>query len=272
MALFTVKYFSPTLCFGTDLNVIIPTPDADELLNEKDSTYFFSGVRFPVVYLLHGAFGDYSDWCRFTSVERYAQKYKVAVAMPSADNSFYQNMYCGSNYFTYVSEEVPAYVERLFPVSTEREQTCIAGLSMGGYGALHIGLAKPEKYGAIISLAGAIDIVNEIKRQRNQKNLPFCWTNIFKDPAHIENTDADIFYQLHMLQQNKKSIPKIFQSCGMQDFLYDMNKAGYARIKAMGIDITYEERNGIHDWEYWDAGLERALQWLSSKTAVSKGI
>lgn len=115
MALFTVKYFSPTLCFGTDLNVIIPTPDADELLNEKDSTYFFSGVRFPVVYLLHGAFGDYSDWCRFTSVERYAQKYKVAVAMPSADNGFYQNMYCGSNYFTYVSEEVPAYVERLFP-------------------------------------------------------------------------------------------------------------------------------------------------------------
>lgn len=268
MAFFHMKYFSPMLCFGTDLNIFIPTPNSDEILNHKDSSYFHADVKFPVLYVLHGAFGDYSDWIRLTGIERYAQDYKIALVMASVDNSFYQDMYKGSNYFTYMTEEVPQYVERLFPVSTSRENTFIAGLSMGGYGALHIAFAKPEKYSAAISLSGAIDIVEEIKD--TQDFAPFRWESIFKDPNSVKDSDADIFYQIKKLKKENKPLPKVFQSCGTEDFLYKMNKNGFQKMKDLGVDVTYEEMPGIHDWDYWDAGIRRALSWLAKSKLASK--
>ena len=84
MAFFYVFFFSPTLRFGTDVNVVIPTPNADELMNHKDTSYFHTGAKYQVLYLLHGSYGDYSDWMRLTSIEKYAQNHKIAVVMPSA--------------------------------------------------------------------------------------------------------------------------------------------------------------------------------------------
>ena len=98
MAFFHMNFFSPTLLVGTDVNVFIPTPDSGELSTGQDIGYFHDGVKYPVLYLLHGAYGDYSDWARLTGIERYAQAHKIAVVMPSADNSFYQDMYRGGQY------------------------------------------------------------------------------------------------------------------------------------------------------------------------------
>jgi len=260
MGFFHVNYFSPVLGFGTDIEVFVPTPNSDEILNHKDSGYFHDGVRFPVLYVLHGAFGDCTDWARLTGIERYAQERKAVLVMASADNSFYQDMYRGGSYFTYISDEVPEYIERFFPVSKLREETFIAGLSMGGYGALHVALARPEKYSAAISLSGAVDIAGEIRRGATYS--PFCWEDIFRDPEHVEGTDADIFYQLKKLLGQKRCIPRLFQSCGTEDFLYDMNRSAYRRICDMGVQITFDEAPGRHDWNYWDAGIVRALDWL----------
>ena len=116
MAFFQVNFFSPTLRFGTDVNVVIPTPNSDELMNHKDTSYFHTGAKYQVLYLLHGAYGDYSDWMRLTSIEKYAQNHKIAVVMPSASNSFYQDMYRGSQYLTYLTEELPEFIESLFPL------------------------------------------------------------------------------------------------------------------------------------------------------------
>ena len=109
--------------------------------------------------MLHGGYGDYTDWMRLTSIERYAQAKKLAVIMPSASNSFYQDMACGSDYLRFITQEVPQLCESLFPISTRREHTFVGGLSMGGYGASKCALRRPDLYAAFADLSGAVDPV-----------------------------------------------------------------------------------------------------------------
>ena len=117
MALIHCNFYSQELFCGTDLNVIVPSPDSGEVSANADLRYFHPGAKFKVLYLLHGAFGDYSDWARLTSIERYAQEKHLVVVMPSAGNSFYQNMLHGGHYLDYFTKELPAFVATLFPVS-----------------------------------------------------------------------------------------------------------------------------------------------------------
>ncbi len=257
MAFCQCNFFSPTLCFGTDLNVFIPTPNSDELLNQKNSDYFTDGVRFPVLYLLHGGYGDYTDWGRLTSVERYAQEHKLAVVMPSASNSFYQNMRYGSNYLDYLLDEVPRFVNKMFPVSQKREHTYVAGLSMGGYGAVKLALERPEKFAAAISLSGALDVEALTAAVRGGGlKAPFDLENII----NLEN--ADLFQLAKKRMGEGKALPRIFVSCGTEDFVYPINQSALKKFQEAGVPVTYEEHPGIHDWDYWDTHIQRGLQWL----------
>ena len=133
MAYFKCNFYSQVLYQNTNINIIIPTPNSDEVLNNKDSSYFKKGNEYQTIYLLHGAYGDYSDWMRLTSIEHYAQNHKVAVVMPSVTNSFYQDMFRGENYLTYVTKELPEFVRTLFPLSEKREDNFTAGLSRNNF-------------------------------------------------------------------------------------------------------------------------------------------
>lgn len=266
MGFFQVNFFSPTLCFNTDINVFIPTPDSDEILNHKKSNYLTQGAKFQVLYLLHGAYGDYTDWMRLTSIEKYAQEHKLAVVMPSASNSFYQNMYEGSDYLRYLTEELPEFVRNLFPISQKREDTFVAGLSMGGYGALKLALEKPKQYAACASLSGAVDIV-AVKEQADTGNLegPFRWEAIFEDADKLEGTDADLFALIKKHRKEGETLPTIFLSCGTEDFIYPINQAAYKKFRELKVDVTYEEHPGIHNWDYWDTHIRRVMEWLPLK-------
>ncbi|MDF2611193.1 MAG: hypothetical protein K0R92_2667 [Lachnospiraceae bacterium] len=263
MAYFEVSFFSPTLNFNTEVNVIIPTPNSDEILNNKKSDYLYHGAKFQVLYLLHGAYGDYSDWMRLTSIEKYAQDKKLAVVMPSASNSFYQDMYRGSNYLTYLTEELPQFIEGLFPISSKKENTFVAGLSMGGYGAAKLALSKPEKYGACASLSGALDLVG-LKKDMDEGTLkgPFRWDAIFEKANEIEGSDADLFALIKKHKENQVEIPAMFITCGKEDFIYKMNCNAKNKFEELGVEFTYEEHPGIHDWDYWDTHIHRVLDWL----------
>lgn len=266
MAFFQTNFFSPALGFGTDIDVFIPTPNSDEILNNKNSDYFYDGAKFQVLYLLHGAYGDYSDWMRLTSIEKYAQNHKLAVVMPSASNSFYQDMFRGGAYLTYLTEELPRFVSSVFPVSAKRENTFTAGLSMGGYGALRLAFTKPEQYAACASLSGAVDIIgcrDQVKR--GDIKGPFQWDCIFEDAVHLEGTDADLFALIEKQKARGARLPKMFQTCGTEDFIYPINAAARERYEAAGVDLTYEEHPGIHDWDYWDTHIQRVLDWLPLK-------
>ena len=263
MAFFQVNFFSPTLCFNTDIDVFIPTPNSDELLNHKRSDYFGDGAKFQTLYLLHGAYGDYTDWMRLTSIEKYAQNHKLAVVMPSASNSFYQDMEYGSAYLTYLTKELPAFAQTVFPLSTRRENRFVAGLSMGGYGALRLAMQCPEQYAACASLSGAIDMVGILQSiQRGEIGGPTRWAELFRDPSAVAGTDADIFALIAKRQAEGRALPRVFQSCGTEDFTLSANRSARDKMRALGVDLTYEEHPGIHDWDYWDTHIQRALDWM----------
>ena len=270
MAFFQVNMFSPALGFPVDVNVFIPTPNSDEVLNNKDKSYFVRGSKFQVLYLLHGAYGDHTDWFRLTSIEKYATLHKIAVVMPAVSNSFYQDMYRGSAYLTYVTEELPKFIEQYFPVSRRREDTFVAGLSMGGYGALKVAFTRPEKFAACASLSGAIDLAALYKETvKSGTEEPFRWGDIFKDPEAIEGSPADLFALIAEVKERAaaegSAIPRIYQTVGTEDFLYASNLAAKARLEAMGLDHTYTEHPGIHDWDFWDTYIRDVLDWFELK-------
>ena len=266
MAFFQVNFFSPTLCFNTDVCVFVPTPNTDDVLNNKDASYFVDGAKFQAMYLLHGAYGDHTDWFRLTSIEKYATRHRIAVIMPAAANSFYQDMFRGSRYLTYLTEELPQFIEKMFPVSPRREDNFVAGLSMGGYGAVKLALERPDKFCACASLSGAVDLKGIYEATRGGGiDGPFKWDDLFENPEAIEGSDADLFALIEKRRQAGEPIPRIYMTVGTEDFIYPANLSAKARLEAMGVDFTYAEHPGIHDWDFWDAHIQDVLDWFDLK-------
>jgi S-formylglutathione hydrolase FrmB len=265
MAFFECSFFSRILAFDTSVCVYIPTPDANEITAGTDR-YFRKNLKFQTLYLLHGAFGDCTDWIRQTCIERYAWRRRLAVVMPSGDNSFYQDMYRGSKYLSYCSEELPGLVRSVFPLSPGREDTFIAGLSMGGYGALRIAFEKPDMFCAAASLSGALDLADVLRRVKNGEIvLPFPWENTVENMDAVENSEADLFTRYAVLKEAGKKLPRIFQCCGTEDFLYRSNRLARQKFTALGADLHYEEDSGEHNWDYWESHIEKVLDWLPLK-------
>lgn len=267
MALFQCNFFSQTLYLNTNLNVIIPTFNSDELLNKKMFDYLRPGAKYQTLYLLHGAYGDYSDWMRLTGIERYAQEKKVAIIMPSGANSFYQNMAHGERYLDYMSKELPKFVTTMFPLSDKREDTFVAGLSMGGYGAFKLALTNPERFSCAASLSGALDIEAVLRGPISEHNT-FSVNNILDLSTKISESDSDLFTLAKKRRDEEVDLPRFFQSIGTEDFLYNINTAAKKKFELLGLDLTFEEHPGIHDWDYWDTHIQRVLDWLPLKNEL----
>lgn len=156
MALIDCKFYSEVLGLNTSMTVILPQQTTTQigLSNVK------RGDLHPTLFLLHGLSDDDSIWLRRTSIERYVAKLGIAVVMPQVHRSFYTDMASGGNYWTFISEELPALARSFFPLSAKREDNFVAGLSMGGYGAIKLGLRKPEVFAAAASLSGALDMAH----------------------------------------------------------------------------------------------------------------
>lgn len=262
MALFDIKLFSTSLLTNTDIRVVIPTPDEPFL---PDSTpYYQKDKRYQVLYLLHGGFGDCTVWTRNSGIERFAQKYKLAVVSASVTNSCYVDMAHGPKFLTYMTKELPDFINAMFPVSTRREDTFIAGMSMGGYGSYRVALETPQRFSCAASLSGVLDIVSMCSGKINGAPSVINVTDVFGESA-IEGTDNDLFALIEKRQKEGAKLPRFYQCCGTEDFLYSMNVSARERIKELNVDLTYDESPGIHDWNYWDEQIKKVLQWLPLK-------
>lgn len=224
----------------------------------------------PTLYLLHGLSDNETTWTRRTSLERYVEDYNLAVVMPTTHRGWYTDAKQGYRYYTHVAEEVPQIARVFFPLSAKREDNFIAGLSMGGYGALKIALRNPETFYAAASMSGAVDIgprMAEVLGQEMRDELE----RIFGSIAEVKGSENDIFHLLNKLAKlsatTEKSdgvFPKIFQACGTEDFLHAANLRLRDHINSLecDIDYTYTEGTGSHNWEYWDQMIRKILQWL----------
>lgn len=261
MALIHCNFSSTVLQLDMGMDVILPEPAAPA-----------SGVpqpdlqRHPVLYLLHGLSDDHTIWQRRTSIERYVKERDLVVVMPAVQRSFYSDMACGGAFWTYVSEEVPALAQSFFPITGDPAQTFVAGLSMGGFGAFKLALNHPERFGAAASLSGAVDIIevgsgpgDEWQREMR------C---IFGDPASLPGSSNDLFHLAEKLAKSGHANLPLYQFCGTDDFLYGQNQRFRAHAEGLGLNLTYAEGPGGHEWSVWDAEIQQVLDWLPLKTGV----
>ena len=214
MALIHCNFFSEALRSNTDINVIIPTPHPVETpLNPGN--YFHKGAKYQVLYLLHGTYGDYTDWQRLSSIEKYAQFAKLMVVMPSGANAFYQDMASGPQYFTFMTEELPAFIQTVFPASEKREDTFIGGLSMGAGGALNLGIRRPDLYGKVIALSGGMNFLAAMDTSKPEAyDAPWPWKAIFPAPYDGVGSGLDDLPILKKQLADGVELPKIFLAVG----------------------------------------------------------
>lgn len=254
MSLFQVSFKSKVLVKKVQMNVIIP-----EDFNSNEYHPLNKNVKFKTLFLYHGGSGDYTEWLRYSSIERYARKYNLAVVMPDADFSYYTDMAHGRKYWTFISEEVPDYVRFHFPLSEKREDNYVAGMSMGGYGSFKMALQKPEMFKAAISLSGALCVEEMYKYSHLTHEM---LNDIFGSIDNIQGTENDLKYLLTKLKDNDRKIPKLYQFCGTEDFLYSVNQKFRNYAEKLNVDLYYEEGPGKHDWDYWDMTIQKALELL----------
>lgn len=251
MSFIQLNFNSKCLGMRTNVNVIIP--ESDEIFSDKFSK------NLKTLYLLHGLGNDYSAYMRYTSIERYALKKNLAVIMPSADHSFYTDMEYGHNYFTFISEEIPRFIRNVFPLSDKREDNFIAGHSMGGYGSFKTALLKPESFSAAASLSGALDI-NHLFTEGPKNG--FNTKTIYGSQDSLENTDNDLFYLMKKHADNGTFLPKLYQTCGTEDFLYEDNIKFRDFARELNLPLTYKEGPGEHEWGFWDNAIKEVIDWL----------
>jgi len=265
MAAFECKMFSKALFSSVSVNVILPTPESGDYFFGTKTFYPEPGQKYQTLYLLHGFTADFSDWQRFSRIEGYAQEHKLAVVMPSANNSSYCDLPAGGDYFAYYTKELPEAMQALFPLSAKRENNFIAGLSMGGYGSIKAALRCPERYIAAASLSGGFSSRAPGTEDKNGSPVD---TAKWRKGCYGENYEfydpgkEDCFVMLRNAAENKADIPRLYVCCGTEDFIYPANRDFRDFALALGVDLTYEEGPGVHNWDFWDPYIRKVLGWL----------
>lgn len=252
MAFIQCGFSSEILGMKTNMNVLLPQDTVRK------------GEAPPVLYLLHGHTDDHAAWTRFTGLERYVRDLNLAVVMPTVHNGFYTNMHTGYRYFDFCTQELPAVVRSMFHVSSAREDTFVAGLSMGGYGAWRLALGCPEQYCFAASMSGVLDIAGECEKRRNDPNVSGDYmrdiVNAFGPEGALYGGECDLLHLAGRVDASGGPKPILRQYCGTEDFLYECNQIAKEKIEQLGFDYAYAEAPGEHTWDFWDARIVDILE------------
>ena len=274
MALASVNFFSISLMKNVSVNVIIPV-----------DKYNHSGKveaqkkPFKTLYLLHGIYGDYTDWVNNTRILSWASKKNLAVVMPSGDNHFYVDgpAKYGYDYSRFISEELVKITRAMFPLSDKREDTFIGGLSMGGYGAVINGLKYNNVFSRVIALSALFETdsiensTNDVQEMNGRRDY---FESVFGNLDRLKGSDRDYTELIRKLKEEKADIPKFYVACGTEDFLLEHSRRFVDFAIDNEMDVTYNESAGAHTWDFWDEYIRKAIDWLplgEGKEGISSG-
>lgn len=245
MAKFQCNMISYVLNRAVDMTVIIPTVTIPESMGMtgKEPSHRIT-EKYPVLYLLHGMGNNHATWNGYSNVELFAEEQQLAVVMISGENKAYKKAPDGDDFFRFVAEEVPEFVTNMFPISDEPAHSYIAGLSMGGYGAMLHGLSAPERFAAIGSFSGAV--MGMAEPGESPKDTPEYPPYLYKK----------------CIQEGRK-LPPIYLACGEDDFLYEMNKEFLGLLEENKTDVTWVSLPGYgHEWRFWNMQVEEFMKWI----------
>ena len=253
MALLQMEFKSKALKRTVSLNVILPV--------EK-----FRGL-YPTLYLLHGLTDNYNGWLDYTRIRLWAEESGLAVVMPSGENSFYMDILvkdgCLGDFGEYVGQELVDVTRELFPLSRERENTYIGGLSMGGFGTCRNALKYCDTFGKAAILSGALHFYEYPVEWVESEGNTIGEVRNFGDLEETRNTDRNPRFLMDAIKQDPtKQFPSFYIACGLQDVLLEANRSIAKALTEAGADVTYEEGEGVHDWYFWDEYIQHVLKWL----------
>lgn len=247
-----VRFHSPSL--GRDMHYRILLP----------ADYAQSTRRYPVVYLLHGLYGSHENWETRTNVVKYAAALPIIIVMPDAGDSWYVNSATQpqDRYEDYIIKDLLSEVENRYRVLRLRSARMIAGLSMGGYGALKFALKNPQTFGMAASMSGAFNAPAELAAER--PDFAQKLQEVFGDPQSATRLENDLTRLIE--KQNPNAVPYLYLDCGTGDYFLAANRRVAAAFAAQHVAYEYHELPGIHDWEFWNRQVESVLSKFATRT------
>lgn len=242
MAQISCVFFSYFISGMVDLEIIIPSCTYNDWQSGRKTNHSMQ-EKYPVLYLLHGYSNSNKSYLYYSGIVRYAEERRIAVVMPSVGNKAYMNSVYGENYFEFISKEMPEFVTSYFPISSRPEDTFIAGISMGGYGALVHGLSHPEMYAAIGAFSPALHM-DQI--------------GISHEFPHLEDVGE------LLMNRSAEELPEIYMCVGSDDFLRDSIVDFHKELQKKNLKRYYFEEvpEKEHEWGFWDSWLPGFLDWL----------
>ena len=260
MAVIKMNFLSQALGMQTNVTICLPSFSfADIMAGRKD--VYVPGMKYQVLWLLHGGSGDDSDYVNFSNITRYADDHKLAVVMPCDYNHFYADDPDGAKYFTFVTEELPTMCRSIFPFSDKREDNFVAGLSMGGAGTFKCAMLRPDLYAAAVCMSGAGGDpakTGKVSKLGTKRILP--------EPGSPE----DAWAAAKRNKENGVQVPKFYITAGDKDFVLESVRACREYMEGLGYELTYEEVPGYgHEWDFWDLTLRKVIkEWLPIRHSV----
>ena len=219
------------------------------------------GENLKCLVLLHGYGGDHNQWCEKSILSQLAQEHHMAVIMPSCGDGYYEDTL--EDLPAFLGQELVSYVRKAWPISPQREDLYIGGVSMGGFGALLIGAKFPEVFGKIAAFSGAFIITDvAIGNQGVLGNAnPNYFKRIFGDLAELEGSDRD---PVAVATWVGTAMPPVYLTCGKQDVLHRCNLRVVEALRTHGVSVTWQEGEGSHTWPFWNKVLPDVMAWLAT--------
>jgi putative tributyrin esterase len=261
MANINVEFFSNSLIRTVAFEMYIP----NDLRTDIEIPYNpYYDRKCKTVFVLHGFTGWGNGW---TYIYELAEKYNFALVFPSGENSFYLDSEAtGAQYGTFVGSELVEYIRKTFGLCRSKEDTFISGLSMGGFGALHTGLAYPDTFGKIVALSSAL-IVHGIAGMKPGESNEIAnyqyYRRYFGDLDRLIESDNNPETLIKKMLQQKRDIPDIYMACGTEDFLLADNRRFYNFLVENNVKVKYVESGGGHDMMFWNAYFANGFEWMA---------
>ncbi len=273
MSSVNLNFYAESLHFRTEVRVALPEYPGQRDPGVPRKQAFNPAVKFPVVYLLHGFTGDYSDWCGMLPIENYASKYGLALVMPHGYNTWYLNISEMMQMETFIAEELPAAMEAMLPISSQPEQRFIAGLSMGGTGAMRIAWKYPERYRAAASMSGLPDSTLPLGEPRDKASYEALVAGSIEDcfasAASHDRRENDIqAIAMSAVESGKKLPPLLFQY-GRQDPRFEIQFPAFQSFaEKHHLPVRFSVSEGAHDFDYWEPAAHEFFSWFHELSQI----
>lgn len=272
MSLLHYNFESFYLHCSTDITVILP----DKPRVADPAEFYGNGEKYPVLWLLHGTYGDHTDWLRKTMIEIYAREKNLIVVMFSGMNANYSDwpdFGIGYNTWDYLTKELMPIVYNWLPASDKREDNFLAGLSMGGTGAIQYAVGFPDKFAATAVLSWAPYDFRTIEADGSpfgEHRQALITKNAGGADAYLKGVE-NVWDRLP--EFNRLAVkPRLFFSMGDKDFLYEYYKKFRVYAQEIGLDATFEELPGYgHEWRFWDIAIQHALTFFGFSDVDLRG-